>query len=340
MSNTGNVRLPQSGETPLHSLTTPFGTIRYLYSRSADSVEQHTSGQDFLAFRYDDKRVTFALCDGVSQSFMGELAARFVGDRLIAWLWEYSGPSDPVAFGTAAQLYLNRLPGEAEHMIAQHPLPDDLPDLTREALESQRAYGSEAMFVAGRTDLKTNQVILCWLGDSTIRALDPDGQIVNTGSDGTTAERWSSSQGVKGKVHAWRGSTQEISRLVAHSDGIETTTVIDALGTHGLLQQQVNKLQGQPSSDDVSMLDLNLKPEEPAFRPIEIPGQPQVPRQPIAPPPPSVPQVEMRPIKPIAPPAPSVEGWRQIEIPGGEGEVFGVLILWRIPPDVPPGGKP
>ena len=109
MPDSGHIQLDQHGETPLNNLATPFGVIRYLYSRSADSVAQETSGQDYLAFRYDEERVTFALCDGVGQSFMGELAARFLGERLVDWLWKYEGPSDPVAFGAAVRMFLNHL---------------------------------------------------------------------------------------------------------------------------------------------------------------------------------------------------------------------------------------
>jgi hypothetical protein len=322
MPDSGNIRLSQGGETPLNNLPTPFGAIRYLYSRSADSVAQETSGQDYLAFRYDDQRVTFALCDGVSQSFMGEIAARFLGDRLVDWLWKYEGPSDPVAFGLAVQMFLNHLQPEADTLISQHSLPDDLPPLTREALEAQRAYGSEAMFVAGRTDLSPGQdrVLLCWLGDSILKPLDTGGQAVDIGPAGTTAERWSSTKGIKGRVHAWRGNTRQVTRLVAHSDGIDTETVMGALGTHGLLQQAVDRLKKHPPTDDVSLLDVNLQ-KEPAFRPIEVPGKPK---------PPVVPQVPTIPIQPVTPPAPSVEGWREIAVEGLTGVAVGMLIVWRM----------
>ena len=323
MPDSGDVRLSQQDETPLNNLPTSFGAIRYLYSRSADSVAQETSGQDYVSFRYDDQRVAFALCDGVGQSFMGELAARILGERLVAWLWEYSGPSEPVAFSAALQMYLNHLQGEAQAIIEQHSLPDDLPSLTREALESQRSYGSEAMFVAGRADLSSGQdrVLLCWLGDSTLRALNLKGDVANIGTQGSTAERWSTTYGVRGKVHTWRGTSNEVSRLVAHSDGIDTQTVMAGLGAEGLLQQSVDRLQDEPASDDVSLLDVSLQ-KQPAFRPIEIPGQAKVP---------SVPQVPMIPIKPVPQPAPTVDGWREITIDGQSGMTVGVLILWRVP---------
>jgi hypothetical protein len=322
MPDTGNIQLSQGGETPLNNLATPFGAIRYLYSRSADSVAQETQGQDYLAFRYDDERVTFALCDGVSQSFMGDVAARFLGDQLVDWLWKYDGPSEPVALAAAVQMYLNHLRSEAETLISQYPLPDDLPALTREALEGQRAYGSEAMFVAGRAELSSGQdrVLLCWLGDSTLKALDDKGQIINTGPHGTTAERWSSVHGVKGRVHAWKGSSSQVTRLVAHSDGIETETVMKSLGTHGLLQQAVDHLQTRPASDDISLLDVNMD-KQPAFRPIEVPGQPK---------PPVVPQVPTIPIQPVEPPTPTIEGWREIAVEGLTGAAVGVLIVWRL----------
>src|SRR5690349_24469105 len=90
---TGRTTLPQDRETPLKPLEVSFGTALALYNRSIDSIQANTIGQDYVVFRYGPTDLTFAVCDGVGQSFMGDLAARLLGDALVDWLWDASKPT-------------------------------------------------------------------------------------------------------------------------------------------------------------------------------------------------------------------------------------------------------
>src|SRR5204863_8715190 len=82
------LQVAQDRETPVRVERYAAFSWRYAYARSSDTRRVSDPGQDYLTFCYDDSAFAFALCDGVSQSFFGDLAARFLGDALINWLWE------------------------------------------------------------------------------------------------------------------------------------------------------------------------------------------------------------------------------------------------------------
>jgi len=80
------IELPQQSETGLQQVRQSSWTYLYGYSRSAESVASGDPGQDYLSFADSDSSFNFALCDGISMSYFGDIAAKFLGDRLIEWL--------------------------------------------------------------------------------------------------------------------------------------------------------------------------------------------------------------------------------------------------------------
>ncbi|PJF34425.1 MAG: hypothetical protein CUN49_15725, partial [Candidatus Thermofonsia Clade 1 bacterium] len=80
------ITLNQETDTPARRERIGKVMLTYLYDRSRDSQQAGARGQDFIAFCGNEKRLAFAICDGVSQSFYGDLAARFLGEKLVAWL--------------------------------------------------------------------------------------------------------------------------------------------------------------------------------------------------------------------------------------------------------------
>lgn len=253
------VRLQQNTETPLTTLSTPFGTALYLYARSNDSVAANTTGQDYLAFCYDEHNLTFAVCDGVGQSFMGDLAARILGDGLNDWLWSLEEPpADAESFSQAVTEALNRLTEAGREAVAAFRLPDHLPPILVQALDQQRKYGSESMFVAGRLALGGDHpwIALCWLGDSPVAAIDLDGELVDLGPRGHTSERWNANTGVKGEIHAWVGSAERVARVAGYTDGLATTHVPTDADLARLMQNWVS----DPPADDASIFDVRLAP--------------------------------------------------------------------------------
>src|ERR1041385_7373312 len=82
------LQVAQDRETPVRAERYAAFSWRYAYARSADTRKVGDPGQDYLTFRYEEGVFAFALCDGVSQSFFGDLAARILGDALLTWLWQ------------------------------------------------------------------------------------------------------------------------------------------------------------------------------------------------------------------------------------------------------------
>src|SRR5574341_1833558 len=173
------IKIPQKVETQVTFEAVPNAYVRYAYSRSSDSMANQIEGQDYLCFRYNDEKLVFVVCDGVGSSFCGNLAARILGDEVLDWLWM----DDIPALGSAAALQevaiarLNRIQKIAGHEVESYQIPGHISPLIRQALEQQRAYGSEAIFVAGRIDHPSFRVIdgmlsLFWMGDTQARVLD------------------------------------------------------------------------------------------------------------------------------------------------------------------------
>ena len=306
------IRVRQDTETPLTTLATPFGALRYLYARSGDSMESGTVGQDYIAFRNDAARVTFAVCDGVGQSFIGELAARILGDGLVEWLWEAPRPPDAVTFASQVRTALNALTDEGKRQVRAFQLPPHLPPLIVQALENQREYGSESMFVAGRIELGSSEswIALAWLGDSPIAAIDINGHLVDLGPQGHTSERWNALMGVKGQIHAWVGSAENVARVMGYSDGLGLShpPTEDDLGRLGALWRL------SPPADDAALFDVRLAPRpEPAAAKILAPPMRATEAPLVLLPEPVAAVTEREPAQPEPTP---LEGWQRAALVG------------------------
>jgi len=307
----GRVNLPQETETPLTAFETPVGTALYFYNRSIDSIQASTIGQDYLVYRYGASNLTFAVCDGVGQSFMGDLAARLLGDFLIDWLWNIRQPKADREFAQAVGEALGGHTAVSGPKVAAFELPAHLPPILIQALENQRRYGSESMFVAGRLALGGSDpwVALCWLGDSPVAAIDIDGKLVDLGPKGHTSERWNAASGVKGEVHVWVGSGKHVARVAGYTDGLG----VGRVPTDAELARLVEEWRTNPPSDDASLFDVRLAPslqtigatpalpsaEDDKALPLAVDGQ----RTPVS---------AMQPLDGIPPGKSTVEGWRPL----------------------------
>lgn len=315
---TGRTSLPQDRETPLTPLETAVGTALTLYNRSIDSIQADTIGQDYVTFRYGPADLTFAVCDGVGQSFMGDLAARLLGEALIDWLWDAKKPESPEAFSKSVGAALDELATRTGQKVAEFQLPAGLPGILVQALENQRKYGSESMFVAGRIALGNDPWVgLCWLGDSPVAAVDVDGKLVDLGPKGHTSERWNATTGLKGTIHTWVGTSKNVARVVGFTDGLG----LNHAPTDAELARMVEEWSARPPSDDASLVDVRLAPSpqtvgppppHPPFqadetRPIILTGQQRTPLTDLTP-------LDVTP----ASQQPSVGEWRPLIEPGGK----------------------
>jgi hypothetical protein len=265
---TVELELPQDRETPVTSQQRPAFGYRYAYARSADSRAHDDPGQDFLMIREDGEKLAFALCDGVSQSFFGDLAARLLGEALVFWFWERMGTLLTSTDGVLRRLlgeFLDSLVGPASEQVARHPLPPGLPPMVQQVLEEKRALGSESTFVAGRLDLRAGRLYLAWMGDSRLRLWGEEGEITaRLGDTFHTQERWSTRRGRIGELHVAILPLSGLRYLIAYSDGLAR---LDRAMTRHLrdasIQGAIEFTARRPESDDVTYFEVWLGGQRP-----------------------------------------------------------------------------
>jgi hypothetical protein len=210
--------------------------------------------------REDMGRLAFALCDGVSQSFMGDLAARLLGEGLIAWLWDRDERvSDPSSFHAALDQHLRGLVERASDQVRAFQLPAELPPMVVEVLEQKRLLGSESTFAAGLLNFSTGQVLLAWMGDSRLRVWGRhDTRTIDLGDTFHTRERWSSRQGLVGQSHLVVLPLLDMLRLDVYSDGLAALDDYKDIVDDQALDALIRTIGETPASDDISFLEIRL----------------------------------------------------------------------------------
>lgn len=262
------LRIPQDRETPVQSVKRAWFGYRYAFNRSADSRASGDPGQDFLLICENEQRLVFALCDGVSQSFYGDLGARLLGEALVHWLWTQT-PSSPETLAQDITSYLNSLVPSASQEVEKQPIPDHLPPMVRQVLEQKRALGSESTFVAGLFDFQRGALWLAWMGDSRLRLWGREGEITaQLGDTFRTQERWSTRRGCLGKVHTFQLPLSKLHYLIVYSDGLAR---LDTLMRRHFRDQSINALIEdallRPDSDDISFFECWLGEKRPMEKP-------------------------------------------------------------------------
>jgi hypothetical protein len=250
------VTLNQDTDTPARREITPAATLIYLYDRSRDSKQSNAPGQDFIAYRYTNQRITFAVCDGVSQSFYGDLAARFLGERLVMWLDEL--PAFEGEFAADVDGVLRAWVDEATRLVEAKPVNPKLAPMIRDALDRKRENGSETMFVAGVMDIEQHRLAVCWMGDMRLWLWDAAGNSIDLpGAEWLTRERWSTRVGPKnGDPRTAIVPLDNVARITIHSDGVGSRAPELASISLDSLNRLVRELEQSPASDDVSILDI------------------------------------------------------------------------------------
>lgn len=108
--------------------------------------------------------VVGVVADGVSQSFYGHLAAKYLAEHLLEFLWACRE-----RIPDAVQLHhlLRRLESEFEFEIDSYPIPEHILSLQRSALEEVRKNsGSQAVFAAFVLDAIEKKLRLFEVGDA------------------------------------------------------------------------------------------------------------------------------------------------------------------------------
>lgn len=213
------IDLPVEGDVAPAEMVRDGVLIHFLSLRAAESVHLGETNQDALSLRTGNGRIAFALCDGVGQSFRGELAAgavaRALAERLAViehWNESY--------LAAACENELAALIAPVSAAVMAVALPSDLPEILRDVLEEKRRSGSETMLLAGVVDPVADRIGLVWCGDSGL-SFERNGasSFVIAPSGSKRPDRWSSRRGLTGPLRAYSGSLAGAWRLSAYSDG-------------------------------------------------------------------------------------------------------------------------
>jgi len=263
--------LPQDEDTYVHShVGGPF-SLRYASVRSGDSKERGQPGQDYVAFRIEDRWMAFIVCDGVSQSFYGGFASKFLGERLLKWLEEELGQAlDPEIILQKIDDFLVGLIPVATEKIDSHPIPDNAPAMLSEVLEQKRSKGSETTYVCGRIDLPgklfpQGRAVFSWMGNTRLRLGKGKswGTLISKGTDKDRG-RWSSKKGPTGgqlKIVSQgllRNNQFRFNRVLAYTDGVSSLDDVQIKPTDFQLQEYIDKAILSSDSDDSSFLEIEI----------------------------------------------------------------------------------
>lgn len=260
--------LPQQIDTSLKIVNSDSFSCRYIFTRAAETRLAGECSQDYLALRYDRQKYVFVLCDGVGQSFYGELAASILGNHLLQWLWEL--PNEPIDSRDFFKILINKVNGlcdEATREILNHPLPKDIPLLFRDVLEQKRRSGSETTFVCGRLDLPRMKfpegfLRLAWMGDTRLRLWESSKRCLCDFGKFRTEQRWSTLKGlVFGEPQVYcapflKNNVPRFSLIEAYTDGLDVLDRFKRPATNRQIRVMVNKLYSSPTSDDISYLGI------------------------------------------------------------------------------------
>lgn len=263
-------KVPQYQESPLVTVTKLALAYRFAYARAAETREANDIGQDYLTIHESDTWLAFALCDGVSQSFFGNLAAQQLGDALIKWL------SDVITLPyTAGEItnslsdHLQCLTEPATEIIKKQPLPSDIPEMFREVLEDKRAKGSQSTFACGRIDLPSatfpgGHILLAWMGDSRLKVWREGSDVpLDLGGVFDTNQRWSTNRGLlNGSPNVYLSALEteglSISRIMSYSDGLAALDSWNEEPSNAIVQEMIDHAGQASTSDDISFIEIWL----------------------------------------------------------------------------------
>lgn len=250
-------------ETPTTSVLRSSYDYRYAYARSLDSRNEGDNGQDYLVILESETRLAFSLCDGVSQSFYGDIAARLLGEAIVEHLFYLGLDRTPADITQDINDLMQSLVVPASKIIQEYKIPDNLPAMLQKALDTKRTLGSESTLVGGVANFESGKVVFAWLGDSNLRVWGPTGELSDTlGDTFLTEERWSSRKGPVGKIHVFSGSTKTISRIAAYSDGLNR--INERLRFDSPQNAEIDEEIDKAGDDDISFFEMIIKNQLPS----------------------------------------------------------------------------
>lgn len=244
---------------------------RLLSFRCQEARDQRLTGQDYarVALQPGTGRIAFCVCDGVSSSFRGDFAARYLGDRMVDWLLALPEERAPMAEVAAALSdRLTQWAELAQQELLRQELPASTAPLVQEVLQELRlSHGSEAVFLAGLIEPvladTRPRVLLCWMGNVAARLLPDVGRDLSADLFRDDRNRWSTARGFRGQLSARALTLPSLTGLLVYTDGLAAigATLPDA--TDEQLQAAAFAQLEQPDNDDMTLLDLRWSATQP-----------------------------------------------------------------------------
>lgn len=268
MSEGKTVSLNQKKDLPPAQVETPHANLLYSAMRAQEAVRGKLNNEDYLTFRHDADRLVLVVCDGVGQSFFGEIAARFLGEHLLDWLWDLPSDANINADKLSERLFneLHAWTRPASEQVKTHDISQKTNDLVRKALERKRKNGSAAVFACARLDFADDDAacVAFWLGNVRLRLWDGTGQEQLLAEGRPSDEQWNSARGPLHTNHLYHLALPSLKRakvrqLALHSDGLHAQA--DRLNklTVESLGKILEELAEDPASDDVALIYATLK---------------------------------------------------------------------------------
>lgn len=260
-------------------------TARLLSYRCSEAQIRALPCQDYarIASNREGTSLCFCVCDGVGNSFRGNIAARSLAVYLVDWLQQLAGiPRRPSRLLKELQLQFDQWAREIQGEIQQMEMPDEIPALVREVLEELRGtYGSETVFLCGRIDSRevssspfrsqSPQVwaLFMWMGNVIAKVCASSGKSIALGDTQNDYHRWSTARGQHGLVKARIFASDSLVRLIVYTDGLEGIEGKLMALSDDELQIEARHLLTLPVNDDVTVLDLQWF-QETAGREVEV----------------------------------------------------------------------
>ncbi len=256
-------------ETPMATVNLDHYSLKYLYSRSSESQRINSTGQDALGIRFNEERIVFAICDGVGQSYNGQIAAQIVCKHLVQWLWEQPAERvlDKRGLAYNAGNFLEDLTLDAKEIVKKYPIPSNSAPIVKKVLEEMKATGSETTFVCGCIFMPTCNHIyggasVLWLGDTLCKITDKNGKSIDLGSAFMSGQHWSTEKGLSGiKPNVWtQRGLSGIDRLIVYSDGlIPISDIIEQDLDGELISGSATYISNGGTGDDLSFIEVNIR---------------------------------------------------------------------------------
>jgi hypothetical protein len=261
-------QIEQELEVPVTKIQDGPFLLRYAYARSRDSRSNNEKGQDYITWRVDSEKLVFALCDGVSKSFLGEVGARILGNMLVGWLWEVGIDEHQTKDDKPQQLksFLNSKVESAGNIFEQVNLRNINNEFVKDALNTRRIQtGSQSNFVCGVIEMPgekygAGNIELFWLGDAKLKIFNNIDDLTHLlQAKWNSKAGWSSKDGVVGKIQHYQGRLEDIDSIIAYSDGLDQISGILSPNLHSVdLDRTILEQNETPKSDDISFLEISI----------------------------------------------------------------------------------